>query len=179
MKKSVLIILFILVFSLSYASQDKPSIPKGQLLQAPKIVRSSKVNWHIDRKHHPLKTDENPLYVLFKAQVPPGIWSETKNCGQTSALMVFCYYNATTPTEQGIKNIDDWLYQKYGDPINNYNGSETNTTKLEELAKEYGEFTNSYKANDWDIERLKQEIDAGHPVIVAVIAGHLSNRGYE
>lgn len=118
------------------------------------------------------------LNVPFKAQVPPGDWDKTKNCGQASALMVFCYYNGTTPTVQGIKDIDDWLYQKYGDPVNNYNGSETNTTKLEALAREYGGFAGSYKASRWDIERLKQEIDAGHPVIVAVIAGYLSNRGY-
>ncbi|MGA2323057.1 MAG: C39 family peptidase, partial [Sedimentisphaerales bacterium] len=119
-----------------------------------------------------------PLSVPFTSQVPPGTWQETKNCGQTSALMVFCYYNSTIPDEQGIKSIDDWLYIKYGDPINNYNGSDADTTKIEALAKEYGGFPNSYKATSWDITRLKQEIDNGHPIIVAIIASYLSNRGY-
>jgi len=74
------------------------------------------------------------------------------------------------PTEQGIKNIDDWLFQKYGNSqaINNYNGSDTNTAILETLAKEYGGFIDSYKASKWTIEKVKQEIDAGRPVIVAV-----------
>ncbi|MCX5991088.1 MAG: C39 family peptidase [Chloroflexi bacterium] len=113
----------------------------------------------------------------FKAQVPPGSWAETNNCGQTSSLMVFSYWNGTVPTEQGIKDIDDWLYTKYGDPVNGYNGSISTTTKLESLAREYGGFS-TYKASGWDLNRLKRELDAGHPVIVAVIAGRLSNRSY-
>lgn len=120
----------------------------------------------------------NPLSVPFKSQVPPGEWANTNNCGQTCALMVLCYYKGTVPTEQGIKDIDDWLFQKYGDPINNYNGSITNTTKLEALVKEYGGFVNSYKDNGWDLSNLKQKIDEGRPVIAAVTAGYLSNRGY-
>jgi len=121
---------------------------------------------------------ETIINVPFKAQVPPGTWSATNNCGQASSLMVFCYYKGTTPTEQGIKDIDDWLYSKYGDPINNYNGSITDTTKLEALAREYAKFPVSYKASGWDLNRLKQEINVNHPVIVAVTAGYLSNRGY-
>jgi len=118
------------------------------------------------------------LNVPFKAQVPPGIWSKTKNCGQASTLMVLCYYKGTTPTEQGIKDIDDWLYKKYGDPIDNYNGYYTTTTKLEALAREYAGFPSSYKASGWGLNRLKQEINDGHPVVVAVTASYLSNRDY-
>lgn len=117
--------------------------------------------------------------VPFKAQVPPGTWSESKNCGQASSLMVFSYYNGNIPTEQGIKDIDDWLYGKYGDPVDNYNGSYTTTTKLEKLAQEYAGFPDSYKASGWTLNRLKQEIDAGNPVVVAVVANHLSNRNYD
>ena len=40
-----------------------------------------------------LAASETIIDVPFKAQVPPGNWSETKNCGQASALMTFCYYN--------------------------------------------------------------------------------------
>ena len=121
---------------------------------------------------------DNPLSVGFKSQVPPGEWTNTNNCGQTSALMVMCYHDGTIPTEQGIKDIDDWLFQEYNDPINNYNGSLTNTTKIEALVKEYGGFDNSYKDSNWDLNKLKLQIDAGLPVIAAVIAGYLSNRGY-
>ena len=81
--------------------------------------------------------------VPFKAQVPPGEWGKTNNCGQTSSLMVFRGYEETTPTAQDIKDIDDWLYRKYGDPTNDYNGSESGTTKLETLAREYAGFADS------------------------------------
>lgn len=124
----------------------------------------------------------NPLNVPFKAQVLPGNWAETKNCGQTSALMVFCYYDGTTPTEQGIKDIDDWLYARYGSAqaINGYSGSYSSTTTLETLAKErggkYGGFPLSYKASGWTVSRVKQEIDAGHPVIVAVDGSYLGQK---
>jgi len=116
------------------------------------------------------------LDVPFKAQVPPGSWDMTKNCGQACSSMVFCYYWNTEPSEEDIKKIDNWLYEKYGDPINNYNGWETATTKLKTLACEYANFPKSYKASGWNLEKLKQEIDAGHPVIVAIIAGKIPYR---
>jgi hypothetical protein len=121
----------------------------------------------------------NPLSVPFKAQVLPGTWSATKNCGQTSSLMVYSFYDGTTPTVQGIKDIDDWLFKKYGSSqaINSYSGSDTSTTILETLAKEYGGkygvFSNTYKTSGWTVARVKQEIDAGHPVIVAVTGAFL------
>jgi hypothetical protein len=92
--------------------------------------------------------------------------------------MAICYCKGVTPTEQGIKDIDNWLYQKYGDPINNYNGSVTNTSKLEAVIKEYGSLTNSYRVSGWGLSQLKAQIDDGHPVIAAVTAKYLSNRGY-
>ncbi|MDF1498263.1 MAG: C39 family peptidase [Patescibacteria group bacterium] len=117
----------------------------------------------------------NPLDVPFKSQVPPGTWSETKNCGQTSSLMIYSFYDGTIPTDQGIKDIDDWLFQEYGSSqaINDYNGSNTDIAILETLAIEYGGFPNSYKASGWTVARVKQEIDAGHPVIVAVTGAPL------
>jgi hypothetical protein len=93
--------------------------------------------------------------------------------------MVYSFYDGTTPTVQGIKDIDDWLFKKYGSSqaINSYNGSDTSTTILETLAKEYGGkygvFPNTYKTSGWTVARVKQEIDAGHPVIVAVTGAPL------
>jgi hypothetical protein len=92
--------------------------------------------------------------------------------------MLMCYLNGTFPTEEGIKDIDDWLYEEYGDPINNYNGSVTNTMKLESLAKEYGNFYGSYRDSGWDLTDLRLQIDNQQPVIAAVMASYLSNRGY-
>ncbi|MCF7885101.1 MAG: C39 family peptidase [Candidatus Marinimicrobia bacterium] len=116
--------------------------------------------------------------VPFKSQVPPGTWGETQNCGQACALMLFSYYNDTIPKMSGIKEIDEWLNSKYGEPINNYNGSAINTSQITTLAREYAGLTGSYRTNSWTLDDLKQELDKGHPVIVAIIAGYLSNRGY-
>lgn len=117
------------------------------------------------------------ISVPFIPQVPPGDWSSTKNCGQTSSLMTYSFYDGTTPTAQGIKDIDTWLNGRFGDPINNWNGAYQTTTKLETLAKEYGgkygTFPYSYKASGWSVARVKQEIDAGRPVIVAVTGAPL------
>ena len=118
------------------------------------------------------------LDVPFETQLFSDTWAQTNNCGQASAAMVFSYLRGTVPTEDDIKKIDDWLFVTYGDPVNNYNGSPTSPTELEALARVYGGFTDSYSVGGWDLTRLKQEIDAGDPVIVKVVASYLSNRGY-
>jgi hypothetical protein len=84
-----------------------------------------------------------------------------------------------TPTVDEIKYIDDWLHTNYGDPIHNYNGSITDVNKLEVLVKEYGNFPDSYKDVGWTLNNLKNQIDNGLPVVAAVTAGYLSNRGYK
>lgn len=121
---------------------------------------------------------EIAIEVPFKTQVPPGIWTETKNCGQASSLMVFCYYLKTIPTEQGIRDIDDWFYENYGDPINNYNGWFTKRHKLEALSRDYALFWNSYTDNGWSLDDIKHKIAEGLPVIVAV-AGVLDGQYWE
>ena len=122
---------------------------------------------------------QKSLPVPFKCQGPPGDVGKSKNCGQTSALMVMSYHKQRTPSVENIMEIDDWLFQKYRDPINNYNGSGTDTRKLEALVKEYGGFPLSYKGHDWNLVDLRNHIDKGLPVIAAVKARHLSNRGYK
>jgi uncharacterized protein YvpB len=125
-----------------------------------------------------VRAADKKLSVAFLQQSPPGDMSNTKNCGQTSVLMVMSFYKGVSPTVQGIKDIDDWLYQKYRDPVNNYNGSVTTVDKLLVVAKEKGGFSNSYRTSGWGLTELKQQIDQGHPVITAVTSGYLSNRGY-
>lgn len=142
--------------------------------EAPKQEKKDHIGLKKDLKAH-----NNPLPVPFKCQGPPGDRGKSKNCGQTSALMVMCYHNGMVPTVQGIKDIDDWLFLNYRDPINNYNGSGTNITKLEALVKEYGEFTRSYKAEGLSLDDLRKQIDDGLPVIASVSAQYLSNRGYK
>ena len=120
----------------------------------------------------------NPLNVLFKAQAPPGQMNNSNNCAATCALMVMSYYKGEIPTEQGIKDIDDWLKDNLNLPTNNYNGTRIDSTQLEKLVKEYGEFPNSYEAHDWNLNKIKEQIDLGRPVIASVKAKFLPNRGY-
>ncbi|MDM8523690.1 C39 family peptidase [Desulfococcaceae bacterium HSG8] len=108
------------------------------------------------------------LNIPFISQVPPGDWNNTKNCGQTCCAMIFAYYNGTVPTEQDIKKIDDWMYENYGDSVNNYNGSYTTVDKLAKLAKDYGGFQNSEARRQWNMSDLQNELDNDHPVIVAI-----------
>jgi uncharacterized protein YvpB len=108
------------------------------------------------------------LSVPFTPQVPPGTWKLTNNCGQASVAMVLGFYNHNTPTSQDIIAIDDWLFQQFGDPVNNYNGSQTNTTKLTVLARGYGYFPGAAHYSGWTITDLKKRLNLGHPVIVAV-----------
>jgi hypothetical protein len=107
------------------------------------------------------------IQVPFKSQVPPGIWNKTLNCGQTSFLMVSSFLEGTDPATDQIKNIDNWLFEKYGDPVNEYSGSVTNVTKLSTLAKEYGGYESSYYGYG-NLAWLKETIYSGQPVIIAV-----------
>jgi hypothetical protein len=119
------------------------------------------------------------LVVPFKAQLPPpgtvptpAGWHLTNNCGQTSVLMVVGFYsgplrNPPTPVYQDIQDADDWLFAQYGAPQNSYYGSETDTAQLVSLAQHYG-FSNSAAYTGWTIQSIQAELNAGHPVIVAV-----------
>jgi predicted double-glycine peptidase len=121
------------------------------------------------------------LDVPFKSQVPPPssdkwsvdkkgnkVWPATKNCGQTCVLMISSYYKQTAPTEQDIKTIDDWLFQTFNDPVNDYLGSITSTDKLVKLATDFAGFTDVAKHSDWTLDNLKDELNQGFPVVVAV-----------
>jgi uncharacterized protein YvpB len=115
-----------------------------------------------------------PLNVPFKAQAVADkhgnpVWSGTRNCGQTCALMVMAYYNGTgKPTDADIKQVDDWLAKNEGEPIRDYKGSYTNKDEIATVAREYGGFTDSFADNKWDLQKLRSELDKGHPVIAAV-----------
>jgi hypothetical protein len=116
-----------------------------------------------------LDTDLNLAVPFLQQADPPGDWNNTKNCGQTSSLMIYSFYNHTTPTAGNITSINTWLAQKTGDNrYNDANGYYTNVSLLKTMAVEYGSFAQSYSASGWSTNDLKREIQAGHPVIVEV-----------
>src|SRR3989338_355030 len=112
------------------------------------------------------------LNVPFKAQVPPpdsGDWSQTKNCGPTSVLMVAAYHLQFIPTSQNIKDLDDWMVVKgIITSVNNYNGDDTSGDDLLRIAKEYYGFQEVTKYNANDVNFLIQALSNGNPVIVGV-----------
>ncbi|MEA3454648.1 MAG: VWA domain-containing protein, partial [Candidatus Caldatribacteriota bacterium] len=121
-----------------------------------------------------------PIPVPYITQVPPGEWTSTRNCGPASFLMVYCYHNKTTPTEQGIRDINDWFVEKeIWSNTNKYNGRGASPEELEKLAKEYGGFSESYRDTKWNLDKIEQEINAGRPVIVAVFGKIITMSGYE
>jgi len=79
--------------------------------------------------------------VPFIAQYPPGTdWYHTKNCGPTSYLMIDSFYTSRLLIVDTIKSMDDWLFDKYGFPVNNYNGSLTDTKDIFNIALNFGDF---------------------------------------
>jgi hypothetical protein len=126
------------------------------------------------------KTTEINLLVPFKSQCPPGDWDNTKNCGPTCILSVAKYYSNGIPTDQDIKDIDDWLYKTYKLPINNYNGSSTNTSHLVSISQNFFKISAASFSN-WTVDQLVEELKNGYPVIVAVRVGmssSTSDRGH-
>lgn len=112
------------------------------------------------------------LSVPFTPQVPPGDWTNTKNCGQTSSAMIYAYfgfYDHTPPVANDITAINNWLSDTYNDDrFKESNGWYTSASQLANLARGFANFTQSYNSNNWTLEQLRQEINAGHPVIIAV-----------
>ncbi|MCF7795699.1 hypothetical protein K9M42_01250 [Patescibacteria group bacterium] len=107
--------------------------------------------------------------VLFKSQVPPGSWSRTLNCGQTSVIIANSYYNNSSISEEDIKNIDIWLNEKFSDPIRDFNGYYTNTTKLKTLCSDY--FDMDYctiNSGENLFSFLKEQINLGNLSILQV-----------
>jgi hypothetical protein len=126
------------------------------------------------------------LDVPFLAQVPPPdstppenidpatAWSQTHNCGQTSALMVMAYYSHHSLSEQNIRDVDDYLFQQFEDSVNHYYGSFTGGTKTNRLISVAQAFdhgfgtysdTTTYSAT---INQLQAELGMNHPVMVGV-----------
>ncbi len=129
--------------------------------------------WSIQPVKWIIPVREINLPVPFTAQVPPGDWFNSMNCGQTSAAMIFAYYgfyDHTPAAPTDITAINKWLAQAYNDQrFLDGNGYYTTTDRIAYLARNYAHFSNSYadESDDWTPDRIKQEIQAGRPVIVA------------
>lgn len=111
--------------------------------------------------------DQILLDVPFLPQVPPGDWSNTRNCGVASAVMIRAYYFGSTLTPQDIMVADEWLNRRFGLPINNYNGDFTNVFYLRSFLEAHGVLTQVGMGN---LEVLRSLLLQGKPVLVAVFS---------
>lgn len=71
------------------------------------------------------------LSVPWLNQVPPGDINNTKNCGQTCAVMLSGYFNNTAVNSSQITAENTWLYNYTGNSaFNNPNGYVTNASQI-------------------------------------------------
>ncbi len=100
-------------------------------------------------------------------------WKETMNCGPTALVMAMHYLRGLgAPTNQDIKNLDDWLYDnKLISAINNYNLVKDEGTSAKDLmaaAKYYYGWWNVKHYNERNLELLHNSLLKGRPVIVGI-----------
>lgn len=114
--------------------------------------------------------------VKFAPQVPPGEWANTMSCGPAAENLAAAYaYGATPDQVTYVRAINRYLGKT---DINNCLPGGTNCSQLVSAAKAVNGCPNTYSATGWTLARLRQEIDAGRPVVVAVHSGRLPTRTY-
>lgn len=118
----------------------------------------------------PLFANAKIFDIPFISQVLPGDWNNTLNCGQTSYYMADKFLsNDDNLNSDDIKKIDDFLHEKFSDPIREYNGYYTDINKIKSIAENLGKYENVFihKSTN-DFEDIKKEIDADNLVIPLV-----------
>jgi len=116
------------------------------------------------------------LDLPFKSQLPPGtLWKDTRNCGQTSFLMIDAYYNGSIVEEQDIKDLDDWIEIKLGDNKRNYYGNYTSIEKLGKIANEYSNYSEDKILVNakLDIDALEENLEKDVPILIDVYTNML------
>lgn len=108
------------------------------------------------------------LNVPFLAQVPPGDWPNTKNCGQASLVNCAAYLWRICPTSIYITYANQWLAVIYNDKrFLDPNGYTASIDQLANLARSYFGFCNSKSAHP-TLQDLYNELKVGRPVVVLV-----------
>ena len=114
------------------------------------------------------------LDVPFLPQVPPGTWSNTRNCGHTCAVMMRAYYFNIEPLPEHIIQADNWLNARYGLPVNDYNGDWTNCFQIRAWLESEGVPT---KVGMGNLEKARTMLSEGKPFLAAVYSNMNPNGG--
>lgn len=146
-------------FAADAVTLSTPVLDMGQALKAPGSYPKVKLD------------------VPFIPQVPPGDWSNTKNCGQASVLNVVGYLRRQCMASFNITYENDWLAKTYNDSrYKDQNGYYTDTAKLVNLAQNYWGYRNSVSGNG-TLDKVYAELKCNRPVVVAVRLNMSSDLG--
>jgi len=108
------------------------------------------------------------LAVPWLPQVPPGDWANTKNCGQTCAVMLSGYFNKTAVNSSQITAENTWLYGYTGNSAyNNANGYYTSTTQIQALLLQKHGLTSSILTGA-TVDDILNQAYSGKPCIAHV-----------
>ncbi|MBU1202625.1 C39 family peptidase [Patescibacteria group bacterium] len=119
------------------------------------------------------------LRVPFLTQVPPGDWLNTKNCGQTCAVMLGGYFNNSPVNSSQITAQNVWLANYTGNSCyNRANGCDTSIYRLKTLLEQKHKLRTSYPACS-TLEQLINIVASGKPCVVGVMikSGNLVSSG--
>jgi len=122
------------------------------------------------------------LPVPFLKQVPPGDWTNTKNCGQTCAVMLGGYFNKTAVTSTQITAQNTWLANYTHDTrYNNANGWYTGGSSIGAYRTLLSQVhhLNSFVYNGSSFDDILNYGCDGFPVIAGVMisGGNLVSSG--
>ena len=116
------------------------------------------------------------LSVQFAPQVPPGNWQKTMSCGPAALNMATAYLHGVNVRQaEYIRKINQYLGKR---DLDNCLPGGTTVDDLVRAAKAVNGCPNTYRSKNWNLDNLRDRINWGQPVVVAVWAGHLPNRGY-
>lgn len=111
------------------------------------------------------------LSIKFIAQGKAGGWPGNMNCGQACLVMAKSYFFGEDPSVEDILNINQYLGK------NEKGGKGSSSSELVRSAENLFDLRARRSKSNW--ESIKEEIDQGRPVIVAVTAKFLKSRKYQ
>ena len=119
------------------------------------------------------------LAVPWLMQVPPGDINNTKNCGQTCAVMLSGYFNHTAVNSSQITAENTWLYNYTGNSaFNNPNGYFTTASQIQALLSQKHGLTSSILYGT-TVDDILSQAYSGKPCLanVRIIGGILVGTG--
>jgi hypothetical protein len=159
-----------------------------------KTNTASNRNWmfigEIEVYGNVIETPPPPTGVLLPVIFMPQHFSDaycssggSGSCGPTSLSMCAAYVLGRAPEVSDIKKVWSFIYGHSSSYDYNYEcGNDSNGTSLTQLRNAARgwpfSLSNVSYVSITSLQTIRNELDAGRPVVVHVVCSHLSNRGY-